>query len=105
MRLWASNAAAWKSLSLTPEQSARFLTLGENKDKGREQIFIHTGDFFSDAELTVPMPDMAPALQISGRVRPASAGLAAMAPPPRDRNVLAAMARKMCLVLIGLLLI
>ncbi len=71
MRSWASNAAAWRNISDNSALKARFMLLaqGGSKTTGREQIFMHTGDFFSDAELTAPVPDIASGARLTLHLR------------------------------------
>ncbi len=71
MRYWASNASAWKRVNPDPEFSnARFFYLTpEASKKNPEQIWMHTGDFFRDAEVTVPLPDMAPTARMTIHLR------------------------------------
>ncbi len=67
MKFWASNAAAWKSLTSVPELLNSVWSPGStfkasngqsNADWKLDKIWLHTGDFFSDAAVTVPIPDI-----------------------------------------------
>lgn len=59
MRFWASNAGAWRRVNPDPDFSnARFHVPVEELLKSPEEIWMHTGDFFRDAEVTLPLPDM-----------------------------------------------
>ena len=76
MRYWASNASAWKRVNPDPDFSnVLFYVPPEELKKNPEQIWMHTGDFFRDAEATVPLPDMAPAAKITVYLRENFEGL------------------------------
>jgi hypothetical protein len=70
MRHWASNAGAWKRVNPDPDFShVWFFVPEEARKKNPEQIWMHTGDFFRDAEVSVPLPDMAPGAKMTLHLR------------------------------------
>ena len=70
MRHWASNAGAWRRVNPDPDFShVWFKAPPEALTKSPEQIWMHTGDFFRDAEVTVPLPDIAPGAKMTLHLR------------------------------------
>ncbi len=70
MRFWASNAGAWRRVNPDPDFSnVWFEVPSEAMKKNPEQIWMHTGDFFRDAEMTVPLPNMTPEARMIVQLR------------------------------------
>ncbi|HEY0076551.1 MAG TPA: hypothetical protein VGB77_20850 [Abditibacteriaceae bacterium] len=82
MRHWASNAGAWKRVNPDPDFShVYFYVPEEARKKNPEQIWMHTGDFFRDAEVSVPLPDMAPGAKMTLHLRENFEGVPIVLPP------------------------
>lgn len=90
MRFWASNAGAWKSLNYEPELTGRYIdqyVLDAAAPKNTEKTWMHTGDFFDDASVTVPLPDMAPGAQMAIHLRANMDGAKLLAPVLPARQI------------------